>query len=361
MKSLLATAIVCLLFFTAKAQYVSLNAKEVEDLKQLVNINPDVKYLYKELQQTANAALTAQPNAIDTIRTEGLLKGDPRKTVTTAALQDMHKIYSLAYVYRISGDKRYLKKASQFLAAWAAKNYSKGDPIDDTNLDAAIEGYDLIKTDLLPAENAAIKVWLSRVATAEMVSPRMQTGRTASNNWNSHRLKVVGEIAYAINDDSFKKFTIEALKVQIAKNLEADGSSIDFKLRDALHYHVYDLEPLLKLAIVIKRATGINFYSYTSAIGSSIKKSVEWVLPYLNGEKTHAEYVNSTSKFDAARANNNEPAFKTGALFKPEAGLPTLLLASYFDNAYIKNVKTIKDSPSEFSDWQLALNKAMLD
>ena len=40
-----------------------------------------------------------------------------------------------------------------------------------------------------------------------------------------------------------------AIKKQIAANLRPDGSSLDFHERDALHYHCYDLEPLLTLAI----------------------------------------------------------------------------------------------------------------
>src|SRR5882724_5733065 len=126
---------------TAPAQYISLGNAELGRLKQLINTEPGVKELFSSFQRNADKALGTAPNPIDTISTEGRLKGDPRKTATSNALQDMYKIYSLAIVYRVSGDKKYLQKATAYLLAWAAVNRSKGDPIDDTNLDDAIAGY----------------------------------------------------------------------------------------------------------------------------------------------------------------------------------------------------------------------------
>jgi hypothetical protein len=42
------------------------------------------------------------------------------------------------------------------------------------------------------------------------------------------------------------------------------------------------------------RATGVDYYSWVSPAGSSIRRSVAWLLPFVTGEKTHAEFVNST-------------------------------------------------------------------
>jgi len=40
----------------------------------------------------------------------------------------------------------------------------QGDPIDDTNLDRAIEAYDMLKADLPPAANDTIGDWLRETA-----------------------------------------------------------------------------------------------------------------------------------------------------------------------------------------------------
>ena len=343
---------------TLQAQYSSLNDKELGRLKELVHANAEVKQLFVSFERNAEQALNETPHPIDTISSEGRLQGDPKKTATRESLQDMRKIYSLALVYRINGDKKHLQKAVAYLTAWAAVNRSKGDPIDDTNLDDAITGYDLIKTFIPPADNQAIVQWLKQVAEAETNSFTKNPNRTTSfNNWNSHRLKVMGEIAWAIGDTASRQFVLRELKRQVNRNLYADGSGFDFKERDALHYHVYDLEPLIRLCIVLKRATGEDYYSWVAENQASIKKSTEWFVPFATGEKTHGEFVHSKVRFDSLRAANHEPGYKAGTLFDPLNGLKTLALAAYFEPQYEATFKKVKQTDKTYADWQLVLNK----
>jgi hypothetical protein len=345
------------------AQYVSFNQKEIKELKRLVHegrrdsVAAEIAKAYESITETAALALAEAPHPIDTIRTEGLLSGDPKKTATQQALRDMNKLYALALVYRVSGDKRYLEHAAGFLLAWARINHGRGDPIDDTNLDRAIEAYDLLKTELSKVAGDSIRDWLRETAKAELRGRYYHPDRSSFyNNWHSHRLKIVGEIAYSIGDTALQGYTIRELKTQLEKNLNPDGSSVDFALRDALHYHVYDLEPLLKLAIVLSRATGVDYYNYSSPTGSSIKKSVDWLLPYVNGQKTHAEFVNSTVDFDRKRAQNNESAYKAGTLFEPKNGIATLVLAMYFDEGSVRQVRELMmaTQTAEAQAWQAA-------
>jgi hypothetical protein len=358
MQKIFLPVLISIVTMTTQAQYVSLNDKELGRLKDLLHTNTEVKQQYGPFERSAAQALNASPNPIDTISTEGRLMGDPKKTATRESLADMRKIYSLALVYRISGDKKYLEKAAAFLTAWAAINRSKGDPIDDTNMDDAIEGYDLVKTSLAAADNKAIVQWLQQVAQAEINSfTRRPNSGSAINNWNSHRLKVIGEIGWSVGDTALQQFTIRELKRQVTRNLYPDGSGVDFKERDALHYHVYDLEPLIKLCIILKRATGEDYYSYVSETQSSIKKSTEWLLPFVTGEKTHEEFVHSKVRFDSLRAANNEAGYKAGTLWDPMNGLKTMVLAAYFNPVYADAFKKLKQTDKEYADWQLVLNK----
>lgn len=326
------TLFVTFWFYTAFSQIVGLNNTEINRLKADIAKKEAINKEFHAFEQSTINFLTDQPNPIDTIRTEGLLKGNPLKQKTATALQDMNKMYATALLYRLSSDKKYLNKSIEFLRAWAKINQPNGDPIDDTNLEKAVEAYDLIKGQLSKQDKALITGWLKRTAEAEINSKRMKPGRaTAINNWNAHRLKIVGFIGYAINNQELISWTIENLKKHIEINLYADGTSIDFKERDAMHYHIYDLEPMLKLAIVINRAKGEDFYHYQSAKGSSIQKSVEWLIPFVKGEKQHEEYVNTKVKFDRDRAKNGEAGFAAGSFFKPAMALPVFKLSSYFD------------------------------
>jgi hypothetical protein len=342
---------------SALAQYVGIDSHGIARLKQLMRSDAGVKRLYDSLQRVADEALQEDPNPIDTIRTEGLLQGDPRKTATWAAFGDFRKMYALALAYRVTGRRSYLDKTTVYLFDWASTNVPRGDPIDDTNLDPAIEAYDMVKHALVWGENKRISGWLKRTAQAELEAPYNQQGRaSATNNWHSHRLKIIGEIAYAIGDRGLERYVDTALKKQIGRNLHPDGASDDFETRDALHYHVYDLEPLLKLSIVLKRATGVDYYSYEAPSGSSIKKSVDWVLPYLDGRKTHAEFVHSTVEFDRMRAKNGEAAYKAGTMFEPKNGVATLLLAAWFDPGMMEFARGLLGSTAPYPAWQAVID-----
>jgi len=336
---------------------VGLSSEEGRQLKELVRANATVRAYLDSAQAAADATLGADPHPIDTLRTEGLLQGDPRKTATWEALRDVHEMYALAVTYQVTRKREYLDKASVFLIAWADSNFSRGDPIDDTNLDPAIEAYDMLKGDLVPGERKRISRWFSRVANAEIHARFNDSNRTtAHNNWNAHRLKVVGEIGFAIGDKALQAYAIAGIKEHIGRNLLPDGRSEDFVSRDAIHYHLYDLEPLLKLAIVLNRATGVNYYTYQAPSGSSLQKSVEWLLPYLDGRQTHAEFVNSTVEFDKRRAQNGESSYKAGTVFEPKSGVPMLILAAYFDNKLMDLARRLLGSEEQYPTWQAVLN-----
>jgi hypothetical protein len=341
------------------AQYVGLGQPEIKQLKTLIAKDADVKRYYTSFHEKADRSLTEEPHPIDTIRSEGLLEGNPKKTATRSALTDMPKIYALALVYRVSGEAKYLEKVTAYLKAWATQNTPNGDPIDDTNLDDAIEAFDMVKEKLSTADIGVIAAWLKQTAETEISSRHNRPGSgTATNNWNSHRLKIIGEIAFTLRDTALQNYTVSGLKKQVEINLNPDGSSKDFISRDALHYHVYDLEPLLKLAIVLQRATDVNYYTWQSPSTASIKKSVDWLLPYLNGQKTHPEFVNSTVPFDQARAKNNEAAYKSGTLFDPKNGIRTLLLMAWFDAGVLPLTCHLlgSDEADRYPAWQSVVN-----
>jgi len=199
--------------------------------------------------------------------------------------------------------------------------------------------------------------WLNSIADGEINSEHAHGDKgTAINNWNSHRIKIIAMISYAVHNTSNYKIINHEMEKQIAINLYADGSGYDFKERDALHYHIYTLEPLIMAATVIYRATGKDYFNYQSTTGSSIKKSMDFLVPFVNGEQTHGEFLNSNVSFDRARAKNGEAGYQAGAKFKPSTGVYVLEEASYFSNQYQAAVKAVSTDKYN-NDWQLLLNK----
>jgi hypothetical protein len=334
----------------------------VSKLKNLIKTDVDVKKHWEALLKTADEALIATPSPADTILTEGILQGNPRKTKTWDCLEDMQKVYALAFAYKIEEDKKYLVKTSEFLMAWAKGNTPTGNPINDTNLDRIIFAFDLVKKDLTKDVSLSVNNWLKETAMQELKSYDKAAGGkglTYMNNWNSHRIKEVSEIAWAINDASLKKWALDAYKRQISKNLLPDGSSFDFHERDALHYHIYDVDPLMVAATLIARGSNVaeSPYLYQSPEGNSLKKSVDWLVPFFTGEKTHAEWVNSKSAFDKKRAANGEKGYIAGTLFKPSEARSSIALANFFDRSMLDIYKQQTKNNSTYPTWQFVLNE----
>jgi len=340
------------------AQLVSLNKEEVANLGHLLKNDKEANALYAIVKRRADDALAQTPNPIDTVVSEGHLATDPKKIRTIQSLKDIDKIYSLSIAYVMDGNKKYLSKTGEFILAWATTNRPQGNPINDTKFEDLLFAYDLLKNNLPAEDDKMINSWLEQMADAEIKTGQSKTKITSLNNWNSHRLKVIGLIAYILNNDKYKNYIAEELPVQIEKNLLPDGSGFDFRERDALHYHVYTLEPLISLATVLKRATGKDFYHYSSPSGASIEKSIAFLIPFVSGEKMHAEFVNSKVAFDKKRAVNKEAGYEIGAPFKRTAGVNVLVEASYFDPSCMDAVrKAVGTSPVVYPTWQAVVNE----
>jgi hypothetical protein len=363
MRKIILLGFLCFCFLISHAQVVSLTTNELAKLKKMTGSKPGVKVLWRDLLKIADEAIIATPNPADTILTEGILQGNPRKIKTWESLNDMQKVYALSLAYKLTGDQKYLNKASEFLGAWAKINHPQGNPINDTNLDRIIFAYDLLKNDLSAALRNEVALWLEEVANQEIKSYNKAAsgkGKTHVNNWNSHRIKEVAEVAWAINNAKLKEWAINTYKMQIEANLLPDGSSYDFHERDALHYHIYDVDPLLVAATIIARDGSFdgNPYTFTSKTGSSLKKSIDWLIPFYTGEKTHAEWVNSKSAFDKKRAANGEKGYIAGTLFKPAEARTSIALAHYFERQLLTVYqKEIKEDNNYYPTWQFVLNE----
>lgn len=339
-----------------KAQYVSFSAAEIKTLKNAIQNDAQIKKQFEHIKLQAEKAFTEAPNPIEKVTSQGLLQGNPAKTASLKAVEDASKVYALALNYRLYGNSAYLTKAQDYLIAWAKHNKATGDPIDETKLEDFFAGYDLIRSDVSVDAKKAIDIWLETIAIAEINSASAAPNKsTSKNNWNSHRIKVITQVVYTIHANKYRDTVNKLIEQQLGQNLYADGSSYDFAERDALHYHIYTLEPLLKAMIVVNRATGKNYYAFESPAKSSVKKSVQFLLPFVTGEKTHGEFANSKVKFDRDRAANGEKGFVAGHAFNPINGIVVLSLAAYFDTAMLKTIEQV--AGNNYYDWQLVTNK----
>lgn len=120
------------------------------------------------------------------------------------------------------------------------------------------------------------------------------------NNWNSHRVKLVTLAAAALDDKAMWARSRTQFIAHLGRNLRKDGSTLDFEERDAIHYVVYDLEPLTR-AVLAAHLRGENWLGLKGSTNASVADALDWLAPYAKGDKTHEEFVHSRVKFDYQR------------------------------------------------------------
>lgn len=349
----LATVVLCccaFVFRSAWAGPVSLKPDQVDMLRELVVKDPEARNLYGQLRKAADSALNDKPRPVEVVIGEGKLDSDLGKIKSDAALKDMPKITALSWVWLVSGDQRYAVKGEEFISAWAKTNKSDGNPINESGFERLIVGYDILRPQFSREDRAVADDWLREKAVMLWNDPRHRT-----ENWQSHRLKIVGLIATVLQDDGLWKAVENGYTKQISSSFLPNGESTDFQLRDAMHYHLYSVLPLLTLSCVARQRNH-DWYEYQASSGASLKRAVDFITPYALREKPHIEFAHSTVKFDMARAKAGEGEYAAHEWSTCNAG-PVYSEASCVDpNAEDLAIKTWCGVPHKrFVDWESVL------
>jgi hypothetical protein len=135
------------------------------------------------------------------------------------------------------------------------------------------------------------------------------------------------------------------------RNLLPDGEPVDFRQRDALHYVVYDLEPLVRAAMAA-RLRGEDWLRVTGETGRSLALGLEWLTPYARGEQTHHEFVRTKVEFDRQRQVRGVPGFN--GIWDRKRSTHLYWLATTLDPVYRKTAISIAPAPSWIiACWQL--------
>jgi hypothetical protein len=341
----------------AQAGVASLTDAEVMRLQVLVKGSLEARIWAETLDRRAQEAVMISPGPVTEIQTAGKLRGSPEKTATELAAHDMDRMWALALSYALSGKVEYAQKAQSYLLAWAQTCQPPPNPIDATNLEGYVETYDLLRPHLAAQVRKTLDHWIGLVFQTLETSDD-PAKKNYWNNWKAHRLKIMTLIAYTLDDPEMKNQVLETFKALLNHNLNPDGSTFDFQERDALHYQVYDLEPMLRTVMIFERADTPGLYGWKTDQGASIRNCVAFVLPYAKGEKTHPEFVHSTVEFDYQRAQNNEKNYTIGADFIPKASLHCLELAQFFQPDLKSLVGTLAGKPdAAYPTLQILLNE----
>ncbi len=322
--------IFCLPLFSAYAQttdVVILQAKETRRFKQLITVNNEARQLYDSISRSADAHLKDQPRPLKKLFYEGLLETNPNRIDTRKSLADVDKVVDLIYASYGSDKTAYARKAKEFVTAWASTYQITGNTINENKFAPLFWAYYLFQDQFSDSEQEKVEDWMIRIARAQMARPH-----TPNNNWQAKRYKIIGTVACITGNSTMKDFAVKGFKEYINTAYFADGTSNDLKDRDALHYHISGLKPMLGVFVNLGAFDpAFDLYDYTSPSGASVKKSVQYTLPYAKGELKREEWTNSKVSLDKERAAAGLAEYQPGMLFDPKDAIPMFAWACYYN------------------------------
>jgi hypothetical protein len=278
----------------------------------------------------ANQHLQDKPRPLKQLFYEGLLDTNPIRIDTRKSLEDIDKMVTLIYASYGSLQTSYPLKAKGIVIAWANTYQPNGNTINENKLVPLFWGYYLFKDQFSGKEKKTVEDWMIRIAKGQMARPH-----TPNNNWEAKRHKIIGTVSCILGNEEMKDFSIKGFKEYINTAYYADGTSNDLKERDALHYHISGLLPTI--AFFVNCAPfdpAFELYNYTSPGGSSIKKSVEFTLPYVRGEMKRREWINSKVALDKKRAAAGLAEYQPGMLFDPQDAIPMFEWACHYNREW---------------------------
>lgn len=405
----LSAGIIIPLCFAAMHPLVSSAAEETAHYAFISPANAGKKFTpYADtgaLIKQADRILKMQPTALPTVHVEGVLdfkdaehmKDWPKTLSLALAYRLTHdaRYLNKAQEYLIAWLDLFYLSLNPIPADSACMTYPLPNPgsqcvnpIDDTELSTFVLAYDIVSVELPNDIKTKMFRFMRNMALSYLGDIEMRNARAEAQldqrsnhylytNWHSHRIKLAVMAAFETGDAGLIGRAVAAFKQQVAGNLvypgnqavydsylnntplapeqksvlEKDlillnnGSVYDFYQRNALHYVIYDLDPLLQ-AVLIAHANDFNekLYFYTAENGAQLARAIKWLQPFAEGASIHNEFVNSSVSFDAQRAraglndfSGNWDPIKSKGIFR---------LAVILDKSLMtKSIRRLLDTP----------------
>ncbi len=259
----------------------------------------DLRVVMKKAKDTVGTPLPTLAH----LYSEGLLASDPRKQKTGAVTRRFDDVYAWAVAARMGPpalQPAAQKAAISTLMSWATKYKPNGNPINEQKFLSMFQAADLVMPLMSAAQQQTVRKWIHSFVPAAEHFPLQ--GMCKINNWKTFSLQIRGAAATAVGDQAALGKVRHELDTLLKETIRSDGSSLDFHHRDSFHYHLYNSEALLDLAMYAPGAV-----SDTSK--ARIEKTFAFVKPYYLGQKKHLEFKNTQVAFDRYRAANGETKY----------------------------------------------------
>ncbi len=295
-------------------------------LPEKVNDLPWLDVQRLRLAKFAQSAMANEYVLVETLVSSGATDTSiPEVTVSRRAFTDLRALGVVAQYYAWSRDPAALARIKAHVLDWCTINVPDGNSINETNFEWLLKTIIAVWGEFSTAERATITTWLNMLRAAKE-SYAFPANATRYGNHFTHHYKILLLCYRALGDEpAFQAALTEKCDPHLAVNfpfgngavLVPDdipraatdpGESIDYIRRDAMHYHQYDLEPWLEIAI-------LSGDRYRQKMDEAFACGVARLLD--PGPK-HYEFAASTDPFDEARwLGSHSEYLQPGAQYLP--------------------------------------------
>ena len=234
--------------------------------------------------------------------------------------QMVSAVHTLAFAYYLTGNESYAKHAARFLRTWfldtatrmnpnlnfaqAVKGLDTGRPwglIDSRGLAHVVDGIGLLagyKGWTAEDQNSMVR-WFSQYLEWLLTSKNGLGESRASNNHGVFYDIQAGAIAMFVGKtDIARRIVEDAKEIRIGKQIEPDGGQPRELARTTSQGYVrFNLEAFFLLAN-LSANLGVDLWNYQTEDGRSIRKALNWVVPFIKGNKEWT--YKQIKKFDTA-------------------------------------------------------------
>src|SRR3990172_2194727 len=248
------------------------------------------------------------PNGLPYVRRDGEVNLERDQTSDRRRLDDLVRgVTTLALGYFFTGREDCAAHAARLMRAWFLDDATRMNPhlryaqaVPGRNVGRAAG---IIETHNLPElvdtvgilarskswsseDQKGLQKWFDAYLAWLRESPEGRAEAKAQNNHGTwYDVQIAAFALFVDKGDMAKKVLNEMAEKRIAKQIEPDGRQPrELERTLAWSYSLFNLEALFDGASMASRL-GINLWSYESPDKRSMRKALDWLLPFAAGEK----------------------------------------------------------------------------
>jgi hypothetical protein len=216
-------------------------------------------------------------------------------------------VNTLALSYYFTGDERYAQKAVEQIHVWFFDDATKMNPhleysqivrgreselkpsgvLEGDRLRRVIDADGLLagSKHWTPADHDRFVAWMKQYYRWVTESDKAKLESQQPNNHGTWYAAATATFALYLDDEAGARRWCEQGKKLIASQIEPDGSQPhELERTKAWDYSRYNILAHIQLASIGERV-GVELWNYQAPDGRSIRKAIEWMIPYTSGEK----------------------------------------------------------------------------